>query len=384
MTEDTTTRVVTFLKAQGQMEATTATIRAPLHRVSTPKVGSTFDMTAHAHVVSVRSGKSLYLHPDAQIDGNSESSTNRQPKPVPEGHKAQIAHLNPIEQFPAPTSVTPEEEPIKRAGPPKANIAGFEEHSKRGQKRKQRPESLTYHPGVHKATKPVVRTPLSPRSTNIGIVVVGEGHSSFDDMASPAPLAATDASNLHATAGSQAFWHLPSAFDVHDQENTVTEHREITKAQSSPSHSVPRQSSRVPHPARNARKSNFSGQVPVPILQPVSPLGPHPPSPTGKCKHRHRHRRGPVVVLEEGLGKAMVDSSNKSKEGAIGREKCPTPGSMDSAKAKEHLRHLHDHVDSLSRERGQAVRQVSVLEEEVMRLKLTVAVLKREVGHWEA
>lgn len=274
--------------------------------------------------------------------------------------------------------MTPEEEPIKRADPPKANIAGFEEHSKRGQKRKQRPKSLTYHPGVHKTTKPVVRTPFSPRSTNIGIVVVGEGHSSFDDMASPAALAATDASNVHATAGSQAFWHLPSAFDVHDQENTVTEHRETTKTQSS----------WVPHPARIAgpttqdRKSNFNGQVPVPILQPVSPLGRHPSSPTGK--HRHPHRRGPVVVMEEGLGKAMVDSSNKSKESAIGREKCPTRGSMDSAKAKEHLRHLHQHMDSLSRERDQAVGQVSVLEEEVMRLKLTVAVLKREVGHWEA
>jgi len=57
---------------------------------------------------------------------------------------------------------------------------------------------------------------------------------------------------------------------------------------------------------------------------------------------------------------------------------------MASVKAKEYLRHLNEHVDSLSQERDQAVRKVAALGEEVRRLKLTVAVLNREVGHWEA
>jgi len=377
---DGTTRVIRFLRAQSPVKtsATPATQAHP-YRDSTPRVFSTFDMTVHNDVVSGSSERSLYLHPNTQIDGCSESSTKVQPPPVSQGHKARTAFIDLIEQFPAPVSVTPEKEPIKRASPSKANIAGFEEHSKRGQKRKQRPESLAYHPVVHQTTKPIIRAALSPRSRNIG-VGVGKGHSSFDDIASPEALAATDTSNQHAAAGTQASWHQPLTFDIHDQENLhpVTQPTEMAKALSSPAQSV---TPRIQHSARNAgqttpdKPSSFNGQVP-------GLKGSHPPSP--KRKHHHRHRRGPVVFTEEGLGKGTVYSPPKSREDASGRLKSPSSGSMASVKAKEYLRHLNEHVDSLSQERDQAVRKVAALGEEVRRLKLTVAVLNREVGHWEA
>lgn len=387
--EDTPTRVVRYLRAQSAIETTTANNQTRSSRDSTLRKKQIFDMTADADVISVGSGKSLYLHPNAQINGNSESSTNLQPILVTQCHKAGGASINLIEQFPAPVSVAPEEEPIKRASPPKADIAGFEEHSKRRQRRKQRPESLTHHLTVASTTQAALRTPLSPRSSNIG-VGVGESHSSIGDTAFPEPLATADASDPHTAAGSPTFLHEPPAFRINDQENLrpVTESKEITKAHSSPAHSVPPQSPCIQLPAHSAgptiqdKKSSFDSQVPVPILQRVSPAGSHPPSP--KRKHRHRHRRGPVVFAEEGMGKAIVYSSEKSYEGASRTEKSPSSGSMDSAKAKGYLRHLNEHVDNLCQERDQAVGKVSVLEEEVGRLKLTVAILKREMDHWEA
>lgn len=389
--EDTPTRVVRYLRAQSAIETTTANTQTRSSRDSTLTKKSIFDMTADADVISVGSGKSLYLHPNAQINGNSENSTNLQPILVAQCHKAPGASIHLIEQFPAPVSVAPEEEPIKRASPPKADIAGFEEHSKRRQSRKQRPESLTHHLTVASTTQATLRTPLSPRFSNIG-VSAGESHSSIGDTAFPEPLVTADASDPHTAAGSPTFLHEPPEFRMNDRENLrpVNESKETTKAHSSPAHSVPPRSSWIQLPAHSAgptiqdNKSSFNGQVPVPILQRVSPAGSHPPSPKPKHRHRHRHRRGPVVFTEENMGTAIIYSSRKSNEGASRTEKSPSSGSMDSAKTKECLRHLNEHVDNLCQERDQAVRKVSVLEEEVVRLKLTVAVLTREIGHWEA
>lgn len=382
---DGTTRVIRFLRAQSPVKTSAApATQANPYRDSTPRVVSTFDMTVHNDIVSGSSERSLYMHPNTQIDGCSENSTIFQPPPVSQGYKARAAFMDLIEHFPAPVSVTPEEEPIKRASPSKANITGFEEHSKRGQKRKQRPESLANHPVVHQTTKTILRAALSPRSRNIGIE---KGHSSFDDIASLEALAATDTSNQHAAAGTQAPWHQSLTFDIHDQENLylVTQPTVKAKALLSPAQSV---TARIQHPARIAgqttpdKPSSFNGEVPEPTLQPVRSLESHPPSP--KRKHHHRHRRGPVVFTERSLGKGTGYSSPKSKEGASDRPRSPSSGSMASVKAKEYLRHLNEHVDSLSQERDQAVRKVAALGEEVRRLKLTVAMLNREVGHWEA
>lgn len=375
---DGTTRVIRFLRAQSPVKTSAApATQANPYRDSTPRVVSTFDMTVHNDIVSGSSERSLYLHPNTQIDGCSENSTIFQPPPVSQGYKARAAFMDLIEHFPAPVSVTPEEEPIKRASPSKASITGFEEHSKRGQKRKQRPESLANHPVVQQTTKTILRAALSPRSSNIGIE---KGHSSFDDIASQEALAATDTSNQHAAAATQAPWNQPLTFDIYDQENLhpVTQPTEMARAFSSPAQSV---TPRIQHSARNAgqttpdKPSSSNGQVP-------GLKGSHPPSP--KRKHHHRHRRGPVVFTERSLGKGTGYSSPKSKEGASDRPRSPSSGSMASVKAKEYLRHLNEHVDSLSQERDQAVRKVAALGEEVRRLKLTVAMLNREVGHWEA
>lgn len=383
ITKGTTTRVIRQFEAPTTIKTTTTPTQAYPYVDSTPAVDSTFDAT----VVSVSSRRSLYMHPNAQIVRSPENPTDLQPTPVPQGHRAQAAAINLIEQFPAPVSATPEAEPIKRASPPKANIAGFEEHSKRGQKRKQRPESLAYHPAVHQSRIHIMRSPLSPRSRKIQ-AGGGQGYASFEDIGSPELLAGPDASSEHAAGVSRAFWHQQSASNVDEQENLhpVTETRDRIKAQSPPAPSVPPQPSRVRHPARDAdqttqdRKSGSDGQVPVPIFQPVILPRSHLPSP--KRNHRHRHR--PITFTEAGLGKAMVHWSKKSKDHGSGEANSPSSGSMDSVKAKEYLRHLDGHVDSLGRERDQAVRMVSALEDEVTRLQLTVAMLKREVGHWEA
>lgn len=79
----------------------------------------------------------------------------------------------------------------------------------------------------------------------------------------------------------------------------------------------------------------------------------------------------------------MIYSMKKETSDEMGKQETPSSGSMDSLKAKEYLRHLNEHVDNLSQERDYAVKKVSALEEEVMRLKLTVTTLKRELDHFK-
>ena len=383
--EDTTTRVLSFLSAQSAIEPGDTQTRP--YPDSAPKVETIFDMTGPGDTVSVSSGRSLYLNPNTLIDVNSASSTTFQPNPVSQHHKARAAPIDLIEQFPAPLSVAPQEEPVKRVSPPKAEMAGFEEHSKRRRKRQARPESLTHHATVPSLTTAVLRTPLSPCSRNIG-VRAGEGRPSLDDSASPRLVAVADTSNSHAAAASPRFLHDPSAFENKDQENLrrVTVFSGSIGAQSPPAQSTLLPFSRIQSSEHSAgqttqdTKSSSAGQVLIPTLLRTSPLGSHASSP----KRKHRHRRGPAQFPEEGLGKAVVYISERNNDGASGEQKSPSSGSMDSVKAKEYLRLLNEHIDNLCQERDQAVRKVSVLEEEVMRLKTTVVMLKREVGHWEA
>ncbi|KAI9859679.1 MAG: hypothetical protein M1830_006289, partial [Pleopsidium flavum] len=157
-------------------------------------------------------------------------------------------------------------------------------------------------------------------------------------------------------------------------------------AQFSPAYSVPSQTSltRSPthDPGRKPWNYDFSlaSQIPVPAPPPTVPNIPCSPS----FQSKQQHRRGPVVFTEEGLGNAIIYTTNNSTNDESSKAKVASSASMDSLKAKEYLKHLNEHVENICQDRDQAVQRAGRLEKEVVRLKLTVKMLEREVDHWES
>ena len=377
--QDSAVRVVEFLRAQHTNQAMTAEDQKTPDQSSSRTV-TTVDKKAEPGVISISSGRSLYIHANTQIDRISTNSTTMQSDPSPQHHKARAASIDIIEQFPAPVSVKREEEPIKRVSPPKVSIAGFEEHSERELKRKQRPESLGYPSIAHAVTK-TLRAPLSPQSRNI-MAKNSEDDSHHGDNAPRKPSFTVDSA-----VSSPVAFHNPPALDAPSRGDfcPIADTKWDAETRFSPAYSVPSRPSCIRSPTTLlSRKTqndtrSFDSQFSAPIRQRAGPLRCHPPSPNRK----HQHRRGPVVFTEEGLGKAMFYSSQKNTKGEDDDQESPSSDSMNSLKAKEYLRHLNEHVDNLCQERDQAVRTTSVLTDEVMRLKLTVTTLKRELDDWQ-
>lgn len=380
MFDDSAARVDEFLSAQHTIEATTTKLQMISHHYSTSTGTMTGERNADANARGTSSGRSIYLHPNAPINPDSASSIHFQFTPAPGCYKAREASIDMVERFFAPVSKEPKAEPTKRTRPLKAKIAGFEEHSKRGLKRKQRPESLSNHSTVYVTTK-ALRSPLSPCSRNVG-ASIGRRFSHRDGHGSPKISSTAGVSDPYSAERSQISSYMPSTLDIQDQENLHPDTEEPAQTQFSPAYSIPSQPSLIHSPTHNPGQKpwnydfSFASQVPVPVPPSTVPNTPCQPF----SQSKQQQRRGPVVFTEEGLGKAMVYSLNKNTNDETSKEKSPSSVSMDSLKAKEYLRHLNEHVENLCQERDQAVQRAGVLEKEVVRLRLNVRMLERELN----
>lgn len=354
-----------------------------------PQISSPFSETipgdkstnVYREAVSTSSGRSVYLHPNTSIDRNLVSSARIQASPTLGCHKARAASIDIIEQFCAPAPAKPKAEPTKRVSPLKHRVAGFEEHSKRGLKRKQRPESLTNCSTACTTTK-VLRPPLSPCSRNAG-ASIGRGLGHRNGV--PTSCSPPDVSRTEVPRNSWSSLHIAPMPDSLDRENRHSETEDEAQAQFSPAYSVSSQPSLINSPTHSPGQKPWNyefsvgSHVTVPVPTPGIPSMPR----SSFTQSLQGHRGGPVVFTEEGLGKAILYSSNRDSNHEASKEKSPSSGSIDSLKAKEYLRHLNEHVENLCRERDQAVLSVETLHNEVMILKETVNVLKYDLNRWK-
>ncbi len=159
------------------------------------------------------------------------------------------------------------------------SIAGFEEHSKRRMKRKRRPESLTNQAATELITG-TSRTPLSPRSKNIG-TNNGNTVSRPDTNASPKSsfLAGVPAITASSRKSPPALSALQSQHREVLQDNV--RNKQDTQALSPSVHQVPSQPSAVRSPALSRiQDPKFNDASPVPTHpRSVRMVLQHPPPP---------------------------------------------------------------------------------------------------------